>query len=48
MEDDMVADAALWILFAAAILFICCGCHYTRRPAPEVAKELERKIDRAG
>lgn len=43
----MVADAALWVIFAAAIALITCGCRYTR-PAPRVAEEeLERKIDRA-
>jgi hypothetical protein len=43
----MVADAALWALFAIAIAFIWCGCHYTR-PAPKVAAESrDRELDRA-
>jgi hypothetical protein len=48
MEDDMVADAALWVIFAAAIAFLSCGCHYTRRPAAKVAeKRLDHNVDRA-
>jgi len=43
----MAADAALWVIFAAAIAFIVCGCRYTR-PAPKVAEDrYEDKIDRA-
>jgi hypothetical protein len=48
MEDSMVADAELWFLLAAAIAFIACGCHYTRRPAPKGAEaRMERELDRA-
>ncbi len=38
MEDSMVADAVLWVLFAVAIVFIWCGCHNTRR-TPEASIE---------
>jgi hypothetical protein len=52
MEDrmtDMAADTALWLILAAAAVFIACGCHLTRRrPPPQVAKEpVERRLDRA-
>jgi len=44
----MAADAALWIILAAAIVLVTCGCYLTRRPAPEVAEErFEHEIDRA-
>jgi hypothetical protein len=47
MEDDMVADAALWVIFAVAIVLIACGCHFTQ-PAPQIVdKPYEREIDRA-
>jgi hypothetical protein len=34
----MVADAALWVIFATAIIFIACGCHLTR-PVPRLVEE---------
>lgn len=47
MEDDMVADAVLWVILAAAIALIVCGCHYTR-PAPRIAEDTyDRNLDRA-
>lgn len=36
--DDMVADAALWAIFAAAIALIVVGCLVTRR-VPEAATQ---------
>ncbi len=43
----MVADAALWVIFAVAIALIACGCLYTR-PAPQVADDAyDRNLDRA-
>ena len=43
----MVADAALWAIFAIAIAFIACGCLCTQ-PAPKVAvDEVGRELDRA-
>jgi hypothetical protein len=47
MENDMVIDAVLWLLLAAAIAFIAYGCRCTR-PEPKAAEvPFERKIDRA-
>ena len=49
MEDDMVADAILWVLFAAAIALVTCGCRMTRQ-TPKVAKDaagLPGALDRA-
>lgn len=44
----MVADAALWAIFAAAIAFIVCGCHCTRRRVPKIAEDAyQRDMDRA-
>ncbi len=34
----MVADAALWVIFAVAIVLFTCGCHLTR-PAAKVVEE---------
>lgn len=48
-DDDMVADAALWVILLAAIAFITLGCHMTRR-APKVARDAGRlpsTLDRA-
>ncbi len=43
----MVADAACWVIFAAGIAFIACGCHFTR-PVPKIVDEpYERESDRA-
>jgi hypothetical protein len=48
MEDDMVADAVLWALFAAAIAFITFGCHCTRRRPQNTEEPFEHtKLDRA-
>lgn len=47
MENDMVADAALWAIFAASIALIACGCRLTR-PAPKrVEQPSQRDIDQA-
>jgi hypothetical protein len=43
----MVADAALWVLFAAAIAFIGCGCYLTRPVAKVVEEKAEDKRDLA-
>jgi hypothetical protein len=44
---DMVADAALWALVAAAIAFVTCGCYLTRRAPIAEEAAFERRIDRA-
>jgi hypothetical protein len=46
MEDDMVADAALWVILAIAILFLWYGCRMTR-PVPNAVDEPSDAIDRA-
>jgi hypothetical protein len=53
MEDDMVADAALWALFAASIAFISFGCRMTKptpmseRIAAPAHTEARTELDRA-
>jgi uncharacterized membrane protein YccC len=43
----MVVDAALWVILATAITFVCFGCRMTR-PLPAAAEEtFEERIDRA-
>ncbi len=48
MSTDMVADAALWALFAAAIAFLYLGCRMTK-PKPKVVQQIssEGRLDRA-
>jgi hypothetical protein len=48
MSADMVADAALWALFAAAIGFLYLGCRMTK-PKPKVVQQIssEGRLDRA-
>jgi hypothetical protein len=48
MSADMVADAALWALFAAAIGFLYLGCRMTK-PKPKVIQKIsnEGRLDRA-
>jgi hypothetical protein len=45
--DDMVADAALWVILAAAIALIVLGCLVTRRVPKEATQDLDQQIDRA-
>jgi hypothetical protein len=49
MEDDMdmVADAALWVIFAIAVAFIVLGCRVTRRVPKAATQDLDQQIDRA-
>jgi hypothetical protein len=50
MEDDMAADAVLWLIVAAAFAFISCGCILTaRRDKPDefTAAGFGREFDRA-
>jgi hypothetical protein len=50
MEDDMdgtAADAALWVIFAAAIALIVLGCRVTRRVPKAATRTLDQQIDRA-
>lgn len=50
MEDDMedmVADAALWAIFAAAIALIALGCLVTRRVPKAATQNIDQQIDRA-
>lgn len=45
--DDMVANAALWVIFAAAIALIAVGCSATRRAPKPATQNSEQRIDRA-
>jgi hypothetical protein len=45
--DGMVADAALWVIFAAAIALIFLGCRVTRRIPKAATQDLEQQVDRA-
>ncbi len=45
--DDMVADAALWLIFAAAVALIVLGCWVTRRVPKARTQNLDPQIDRA-
>jgi hypothetical protein len=47
MENNMVADAALWVLLAAAIILLVCGCHLTRPVAKVVGEKAEDNRDLA-
>jgi hypothetical protein len=45
--DDVVVNAALWVIAAAAIALIVLGCWLTRR-APEAAtQDPDQTVDRA-
>jgi hypothetical protein len=47
-DPDFLADAALWAILAAGILFIALGCRMTRRPAPKVVAEpFQAELDKA-
>ncbi len=43
----MVADAALWVIFATAIALIVCGCHLTRPVSKVVEEKAENTHDLA-
>lgn len=46
----MAADAVLWLILAAAVAFISCGCRLTARPKPVGgfgAAKFDREFDRA-
>lgn len=45
--DDMVADAALWVILAAAIAMIVLGCWATRRVPKAAPQNLDQEVDRA-
>jgi flagellar biogenesis protein FliO len=45
--DDMVVDAALWVILAAAIVLIVLGCWVTRRVPQAAAQNLDQQVDRA-
>jgi len=45
--DDMVVDAVLWAIFAAAIAFIVLGCLVTRRVPKAVMQDPDQQVDRA-
>jgi hypothetical protein len=47
-DPEFLADAALWVLLAAGILFIALGCRMTRRPALKAAEQPFRpELDKA-
>jgi hypothetical protein len=49
-NDDMVADyadAALWVLFAAAIAFITLGCHMTKAKTKIIQQRSDGGLERA-
>lgn len=43
----MVADAALWVIFAAAIAFIYFGCAMTKPKPKPVPQKSDNRIDQA-
>jgi hypothetical protein len=50
MEDGMAVDVTLWVIFAATISFIYCGCVFTtgpKKPQKIHDETFERKFDRA-
>jgi hypothetical protein len=47
MEDDMVADAALWAILVAAIGFITFGCRMTRPVPKRIEAPAREELDRA-
>jgi hypothetical protein len=47
MEDDMVVDAALWVILAGIIALIAYGCRMTRSAPKLVEEPFGADIDRA-
>ena len=45
--DDMVVDAVLWAIFAAAIALIVLGCWVTRRVPQAATQDPDQPGDRA-
>ena len=45
--DDMVVDAVLWAIFAAAIAFIVLGCWVTHRAPKAATQDPDQQVDRA-
>jgi uncharacterized protein YneF (UPF0154 family) len=45
--DDMVVDAALWVIFAAMIALIVLGCWVTRRVPKAAMQDPDQQVDRA-
>lgn len=43
----MVADVAGWIIFATAIAFLACGCHFTRPEMKLSGETSDQRFDRA-
>jgi len=43
----MVVDAALWVIFAAAIALVFLGCWVTRRVPKAAAQDPDQQVDRA-
>lgn len=46
----MAVDAELWLILAAAVALICCGCIFTARPKkPLYLRDagFDQEIDRA-
>jgi flagellar biogenesis protein FliO len=45
--DDMVVDAVLWVILAAAIALIVLGCWVTRRVPGAATQDPDQQVDRA-
>ena len=45
--DDMVVDAVLWAIFAAAIVMIVLGCWLTRQIPKAATQDPDQQVDRA-
>jgi len=45
--DDMVVDAVLWAILAAAIALIVLGCSATRRTPKAATQDPDQQVDRA-
>lgn len=45
--NDMVADAALWVILAMAIAMMMLGCRATRRVPKAAPQNLDQEVDRA-
>jgi hypothetical protein len=50
MEDSMAVDVVLWLILAAMVAWIFCGCVFTAPPKRQAKLEqdsFEQKFDRA-
>jgi hypothetical protein len=45
--DDMAVDAALWVIFAAAVALMVLGCWVTRQAPKAATQDPGQQVDRA-